>query len=511
MKFPSYLKATLAVTLTIVLFAATLRRYVWLPSYLKVALATTLNIVLNGVTLGRYVWLEGRVSGGVFMNWARSFRYRPQRFVRPTTEEEIVELVKDSRRLRVFGSGHSFNNGVVSDDTLISLDDYSGLVREDPNKEQITVKGGTRVRDVVELLSERGLAFRALPSHDAQSIAGILSTDVHGTGRIFETEKEKPWGFVSQSVVGLKLIDGKGDIHECQPSDDLFKAAIGGIGTVGIITEVVVQGVDRFKVEQRVEMRDISYVKENLDRLLQDNDHFSLYLFPFAAKCQVNTWNRKEKDRTIIGRFLEFIEISKGRFLEFVNISIDALAAAWIGNFIAYRGRLPQLGLTYGFIRRGSNLVLESNEGFNRTIYHLHQELEFTVPFEDTFEVCERFMKLYEQLYPSGLPYTLFEVRFTPEHDRTLIGAGRGRRSTWIDLVCNDSHGFEKYYAEAQELMKEIGARPHLGKYCENFSKADMAKLHADNFTRFLELVEEHDPEGKFANGFTRRLFGDGV
>ena len=159
--------------------------------------------------------------------------------------------------------------------------------------------------------------------------------------------------------------------------------------------------------------------------------------------------------------------------------------------------------------------MLESNEGFNRTIYHLHQELEFTVPFEDTFEVCERFIKLYEdlykELYPSGLPYTLFEVRFTPEHNRTLIGAGRGRRSTWIDLVCTDSHGFERFYVEAQKLMKEIGARPHLGKFCENLNKADMQYLHGDSFTRFLELVEEHDPEGKFANGFTRRLFGRGA
>jgi hypothetical protein len=140
--------------------------------------------------------------------------------------------------------------------------------------------------------------------------------------------------------------------------------------------------------------------------------------------------------------------------------------------------------------------------------------LEFTVPFEDTFEACRRFIKLYEKLYkesyPPGLPYTLFEVRFTPEHDLTLIGPGRDRRSTWIDLVCNDSYGFEKYYAAAREEIKEIGARPHLGKFCEGFGKADMAKLHGDNFTRFLNLVEKHDPNGKFSNEFTRRLFGHG-
>ena len=483
MKFLSSLKIALAITLCITLSV---------PSYLKVALATTLNTVLYALTLGRYVWLEGRVCRGVFRNWAGRFRYRPQRFVRPTTEEEIVELVRNSRSLRVYGSGHSFNNGVVADDTLVSLDDYSGLVWKDPDKNQIAVKGGTRVRRVVKLLFKEGLAFEALPSHDAQSIAGILSTDVHGTG--------KNCGFISESVVRLKLIDGKGEIHECQPSDDLFKAAIGGVGAVGIITEVVVQGVSRFNVEQKVQISDISFVEKNLDRLLQENEHFSLYLFPFTNKCQINTWNRTDERRSSLANFWEFMSISK-----------DALLAAWVGNLLAYTGQLRTLSSLSG-IKRGTDLVMESNEAFNRTIYHLHQELEFTVSFEDTFEACERFIKLYEALYPSGLPYALFEVRFTPDkHDRTLIGPGRDRRSTWIDLVCDDSRGFEKYYAAAQEVIKEIGARPHLGKFCESFSKTDMERLHGDNFTKFLNLVEEHDPDGKFANEFTRRLFGHGV
>jgi FAD/FMN-containing dehydrogenase len=220
----------------------------WL-GYLKVASATTLNILLNAATFGRYIWLEGRVCRGVFTNWVKHFRYKPHRYFRPTTEQEIVKRIGDSRSVRVFGSGHSFNTGVVSDHTLVSLDDYSGLVRKDPGKKQVAVKGGTRMRDVVKLLLEEGLAFRALPSHDAQSIAGILSTDVHGTGKVQGTEDE--WGFVSQSVERLKLIDGKGEVHVCGPSDDLFKAAIGGVGAVGIITEVVVQGVERFTVQQR--------------------------------------------------------------------------------------------------------------------------------------------------------------------------------------------------------------------------------------------------------------------
>jgi FAD/FMN-containing dehydrogenase len=184
-------------------------------SYLRVGFNTTLNIILYAATTGKYLWLEGRVRRGVFRNWTGRFRYTPITYAEPSSEDEIVGIVRNRAKVRVFGSGHSFNEGNVSDQVLISLDNYSGLVSKDLANRQITVRGGTRVRDVVKLLAQDGLAFAALPSHDAQSIAGILSTDVHGTGRA--------WGFVSSSVVRLKLLDGNGDLIICEPADDLFK------------------------------------------------------------------------------------------------------------------------------------------------------------------------------------------------------------------------------------------------------------------------------------------------
>ena len=473
--------------------------------YFNVGVATTLNIglYLAAKALGRnYVHLEGRVRGGIFRNWIKHYRYTPTKFFQPTTEARIVELVKESRSLRVFGAGHSFNDGIVSDGALVSLDKYRGEIRrQDLGEGQVCVRGGTRIRDVVDLLSSKGLAFEALPSHDAQSIAGILSTDVHGTAR--------ECGFVSEQIESLKLVDGRGDVHECRPTDDLFKAAIGGVGAVGIITEVVVKGVERFNVRQQVRMEDLSIGKDDaendFDTLVHKyedgHDHFSLYLFPFADKCQVNTWKRTDEKQT-----------PRGDELEFRSHSREALVAAWIGNLIAYSGLSRPLRFVYG-LREGTDLVLDSAQAFNRTMYHLHQELEFTVPYEQTYEACRALIECYEKLYGDyRLPFTIIEVRFTPEnHDRTLIGAGRGRRSAWIDLICNDSPGYEKFYAEAEELMRGMGtARPHLGKYCKSFGKADMARLHGDDFTKFLKLVEEHDPHGKFANGFTRRLFGHG-
>jgi len=354
------------------------------------------------------------------------------------------------------------------------------------------VRGGTRIRDVVRLLLDRGWAFRALPSHDAQSIGGILSTDVHGTG--------KDWGFVSEAVVKLKVIDANGTVHTCGPKDDLFRAAIGGVGAVGVISEVTVQAVPKFNVEQKFELSDLDYVGSHLDELLQKNEHLSLYLFPFTTKCQISTWNRRDKPKSFLGPLREFLAIS-----------LDAYLAAWFGNLMAYAGLLPKLSnFTHG-LKKGTDLVMESNKAFNRTIYHLHQELEFTVPFDGTLAVARRFVSLYEEMYrQKPLPYPLFEIRFTPDkHDLTLIGAGREQRSTWIDLVIDDSHGFEEFYAAAEGLMKEVGARPHLGKYCTLHTKSDMQKLHKDRFDQFLAIRKQQDPNGKFANVFTRRLFED--
>ncbi|HEU4874286.1 MAG TPA: D-arabinono-1,4-lactone oxidase [Pyrinomonadaceae bacterium] len=451
--------------------------------------ATSLNIILNGLTWGRFTWLEGRVWGGVFRNWLHRFRYRPKNFYKPKTEAELIYAIQNSTDVRFFGSGHSFNEGVVADTTLISLDEYTGVVAEDPANLRLTVKAGTRVRDLVTLLLDRGWAFEALPSHDAQSIGGILSTDVHGTGR--------KWGFVSGLVHELKVIDGQGVPHTVGPADDLFKAVVGGVGAAGVISEVTVQAVPRFKVEQKFEIKDWAYVKANLDNLLAANDHFSLYLFPFTGKCQVSTWNKTSKSTSFLASIREFIAIS-----------FDALLASWFGNLMAYTGLLPTLSSPTHSIKRGTNLVMESNRGFNRSIYHLHQELEFTVPYADTVKRCEEFVGLYETMYQQKhLPYALFEVRFTPAgHTRTFIGAGRDDQSTWIDLVLCDSHRFEDYYAAAEALVKQIKARPHLGKYCRDLTKADLQNVHGPHFTNFLQVVQQHDPQQKFRNALIKRL-----
>lgn len=459
--------------------------------YFAQAFHTTLNSVLYTLSFGKYLWLEGRRSGKNWHNWTHGQFHRVEPYLLPANEEEIIEAIRRHPRLRVVGSGHSFNAGVANEATL-SLDAHTGIIEVDKANKRVRVRAGTRVRDISRtLLEQEKLAVVALPSHDAQSIGGILSTDVHGTGRDV--------GFVSQSVVGLRIVDGQGEAHDVSPQDDLFKAAIGGIGAVGIIVEVTLRCVDAFHIRQQTKRMTREQAEAETDRLLAEHDHASFYVFPFAKHVQLHTWDHTQADKSLFNRLREYI-----------NISWSALAAAWIGDLLALIRLLPKLS---GLILRtqgNSNLVMQSHLGFNRTIYHMHQELEFAVSADRVWEVTDRLLRIYEDMYRRRrMPFTLIELRFTPEHPRSMIGPGAGsRRNVFMNLVCNQSGAFAEYYRAAEDYMREINARPHLGKWCETWAHQDLARVHGEAFDRFRDLRRHHDPEGRFRNAFTDRVFG---
>ena len=54
-------------------------------------------------------------------NWAENVKFKNAKFATPQTIPELQELVAKSDRVRVLGSGHSFNDICDTDGTLISL------------------------------------------------------------------------------------------------------------------------------------------------------------------------------------------------------------------------------------------------------------------------------------------------------------------------------------------------------------------------------------------------------
>ena len=98
----------------------------------------------------------------------------------PTTHEQIETIVKKAReegkKVRVLGAGHSWSHIAQTPDIMISLHDYTGIEWDKKDPLKVTVKAGTPLRMLSQLLEEKHLAMINLGSVAAQSLAGAIST-----------------------------------------------------------------------------------------------------------------------------------------------------------------------------------------------------------------------------------------------------------------------------------------------------------------------------------------------
>lgn len=98
----------------------------------------------------------------------------------PTEEQQIVDFVRNAhdngKNVRVLADGHSWSEIAQTQDLMISLANYKGLVSYDMVKKEATFKAGTPLREMSETLDELDLAMIQLGSVAGQSIAGAIST-----------------------------------------------------------------------------------------------------------------------------------------------------------------------------------------------------------------------------------------------------------------------------------------------------------------------------------------------
>ena len=197
--------------------------------------------------------------------------------------------------------------GRPADGLLIEMDALSGLVEHDdgtlhsgPRDTTTLVRvRGTRVSRLNELLGDRGLALINMGGYDAQSIAGVVSTPTHGSGIAF--------GPFPDVIRSLDLVVAEGKVTRVEPQegitdparfaerhgdskmlikdDDLFAAAVCGMGCRGIIASLVLDVRPKFWLRERRTVSTWEGVRADLaSGVLDRHDHDELLLDPYARK-----------------------------------------------------------------------------------------------------------------------------------------------------------------------------------------------------------------------------------
>src|ERR671912_2826711 len=114
-------------------------------------------------------------------NWAGNHVIAGRRIHRPRSLDELRELVAGQDRLRVLGTGHTFNELPDSRGDLVSLAAMPRRFELDAAG-TVTVDAATRYAELAQPLDAAGLALEAMASLGHISVAGACATGTHGSG-----------------------------------------------------------------------------------------------------------------------------------------------------------------------------------------------------------------------------------------------------------------------------------------------------------------------------------------
>lgn len=179
-------------------------------------------------------------------NWAGNITYAAKEVHRPRTAAAVRSIVAQSARVRVLGSGHSFNEIAEpgGDGVLLSLDALPVEVDVDTAARTVRVGGGVRYAELARQVQGHGLALPNMASLPHISVAGSVATGTHGSG--------VGNGPLAAAVREVEIVTADGSTLVIGRGDERFGGAVTSLGALGVVTALVLDLEPSFEIEQHL-------------------------------------------------------------------------------------------------------------------------------------------------------------------------------------------------------------------------------------------------------------------
>ena len=434
-----------------------------------------------------------RDKWGRFVNWASGVSSWPLSWHEPATEEELSTLVrgavKQGKRVRVVGAGHSWSAIAAPDELAVSIDRCRGIIAVDTQREWVTVRAGTRLCHLNQALAQIGLSLPIVGSIAHQSVAGAIATGTHGSSLVH--------GNLASLVLGLRLIDGQGETVELCAGDPRLDGARVHLGSLGVVTQVTLRVQPAFHLAQTVESIPVKHVIGALPAIARSAEYVKVWWMPNAQSAQVFRYQRtNEKESRFPSRWTQ-------RWFE------EAILQAYVFPSVVYlEERVPScIPPLNRFIARMFERPRQVGRGSLMLSTELplrHRETEAALPMERSGEAFDRLVRLIdrERLRINFLA----EVRFV-RADSIWLSPAYGADTCQIGAYTTNVPDGDRYFAGFWREMNRLNARPHWGK--EHDHRSEALCLLYPKWPSFQKLRMEFDPARTFSSPWVRQTLGD--
>jgi FAD/FMN-containing dehydrogenase len=220
------------------------------------------------------------------------------RIATPASTDDVIRALRNWHGKVAIGGGRFSMGGQVGIVGGLHLD-MRGMRRVvwfRPQDKRVRVQAGISWRDLQDVLDAQDLSVRTMQSYANFTVGGAVSVNAHG--------RYVGHGPMGQSVRALQLVLADGRVVEADREHDfeLMRAALGGYGAVGVITEVELELDENAKMERRIESVRLSGYPDYFARHVLE-DHSSVMhnadLLPprFDAPVAI-TWHATSKPLT---------------------------------------------------------------------------------------------------------------------------------------------------------------------------------------------------------------------
>ncbi len=162
-------------------------------------------------------------------------------------KEQVWAARKAQRPLCIVGGDSKRHIGREPTGDPIDIGTYSGVVDYQPSELVITVRAGTTIAEMQEVLAEENQVLAGEPPEfDGEAtVGGTLACNLSGPAR--------PWqGSIRDHVLGVRIINGRGEhlrfggqVMKNVAGYDVSRLMAGAMGTLGILTEVTLKVAPR--------------------------------------------------------------------------------------------------------------------------------------------------------------------------------------------------------------------------------------------------------------------------